>query len=100
MADDVKYKIGEIHNFTYNNAPVPPEKQYRAREYSYSGDSTFRWPTTFDGVPFVPGEFVDIFSTDGQLIAKYEVLETDDTNIKGKIIATYGHKRRKQPVTD
>lgn len=64
------YKVGEIREFTYTNPPVPKSGQHEI------------------------GAIIDIFLNE-KLIAKYEVLETDDTIIKGKIINTYNHGRRK-----
>lgn len=42
------------------------------------------------------GDYADIFHPEThRRIARFEVVETDDRTVKGKIINTYGHKRHK-----
>ena len=41
------------------------------------------------------GQKVDTFDKDGNRVATFEVFETDNEKVKGKIINTYGHRRRK-----
>ena len=47
-----------------------------------------------NGLGFEVGSLVEIFN-EGKIIAKYVVLEREQDLVKGKIITTYGNKRRK-----
>ena len=65
-----KFKMGDIHSATYNNAPVEPKNQYkRGHRFSiFDKDTKFR-------------------------LAQVQVTGSDETTVTGVVINTYGHKR-------
>lgn len=62
------YKMHETYDFVYATIPMPVPRQHR------------------------PGSTVTI-TEDGNVVARVEVVETDEAGYRGKVINTFGHKR-------
>lgn len=65
------YTVGQVITFAYKKPPVHKSRQQK---------------------PGATGEIHD--NKTGALLAKYIVLKTSEYEVEGKIITTYGHKRR------
>lgn len=65
------HHIGDTYTAKYAHPPVPPEKQYPIGQRVYVLDKETQ-----------------------KRVAVFEVTETDEENITGKVIVTCGHKRR------
>ena len=62
------YTLNSIHQFNYSIQPMPLGSRYRIGEYVKVSDS-------------------------GVCVAQVEVIETDESGYKGRVINTYGHRR-------
>lgn len=64
------YKVGEPFTAKYDNPPLASSRQYRI------------------------GQRVDIVDTDTKaILAVFVVEETNENEVSGRIVNTYGHKR-------
>ncbi len=66
-----EYTIGQEYKAKYDNPPIPKEHQF-----------------SIDAM-------VDILDEEKRLMARFRVETTDEYEVGGKILSTFGHRRKK-----